>query len=402
MVLATLPLERLLTFEVFGYTAKLSNIFAILLVAFFGVTIFSRTKMPKIAKEEFLLLTFVLWSAIGSNWSLNPTRTIMISTLLLLVFLSFMILRRKMGEKDFTKYADIFIITALLVSAFGLWQFFTEFLNLGNLSLLRPQYKIGPFPFPRIQSTLLEPQFLGSFMIISSYLAALRYLKTLQKKYLLIYFVFAVTLFLTLSRGAIFSYVISFAILFAFTSLYRKEMLLKLSKLAVASILSFCLVMVMIFSFTGSNGVNSYLHQVVKPRDIAPGQVAGELESLNARESTKKVATQEFLSHPVLGIGTSAFGALSIYQNSANYETVNNEYLEILAENGLVGFLLLAGFLLLYLKFLRKNSFDSRYLILGSATLAILVQYLFFSTLYILYIWFFLAMAWPKKDREVS
>ena len=116
-----------------------------------------------------------------------------------------------------------------------------------------------------------------------------------------------------------------------------------------------------------------------------------------------------WFANPIFGTGTGSFGVLTKdAEDKIGYGTVNNEYLEILSENGLVGLALFLSFLIAYALEYKKRLADTdsktklMYAGLIIGILAIFLQYNFFSTLYIIYIWVFLALAMPKgKDNVI-
>ena len=101
---------------------------------------------------------------------------------------------------------------------------------------------------------------------------------------------------------------------------------------------------------------------------------------------------------PVIGIGPGNFGPyVEGYPDESpatGWDIVNNQYLELLAEGGLVS---LGAFLLfiivMFARALRAYRFETdslrRGLLVGliAASAAVLVQLNFFSTLYIIHIW---------------
>jgi O-antigen ligase len=128
-------------------------------------------------------------------------------------------------------------------------------------------------------------------------------------------------------------------------------------------------------------------------------------ESTLDRFYLTKIAWQQFLKHP-WGIGTGAFGALPEFTEKVivgDYQTVNNLYLEVLVEEGIIGFLIFIFFLTLLIKNLsvkiqEKNFAALIYLVIG---VAIFVQAVSFSSLYILPIWAYLALAWNQSKVKI-
>lgn len=123
--------------------------------------------------------------------------------------------------------------------------------------------------------------------------------------------------------------------------------------------------------------------------------------SVPGRLQTYRTAWALFKEHPLIGGGIASFGPRTVASPEQlaefGYGIVNNIYLEVLAETGALGLLCFLGFLLSLLAEAVRRQRDLAQeqrllmtcLILG--LLAVFVQYNFFSTLYIIYIWVFLA-----------
>lgn len=127
------------------------------------------------------------------------------------------------------------------------------------------------------------------------------------------------------------------------------------------------------------------------------------------RIGTYKQAIDLFKKNFILGNGVGSFGIIATPEEKkiqGIYQTVNNEYLEILTETGVIGLFLFLAFLVLYLfeifKGFRKREFVSQLSIitLFFGLLTIFIQYNFFSTLYIIYIWVFLALLKGEANIE--
>jgi O-antigen ligase len=114
-------------------------------------------------------------------------------------------------------------------------------------------------------------------------------------------------------------------------------------------------------------------------------------------------AIEAWETRPLTGIGLGNFGPYIKYYPvetpPSGWDIVNNEYLETLAETGLLGlaslFLVLAVVLLRsYSAYKRSDNEYLRAVLVGltAAFVAIFTQYNFFSTLYIIHIWVLLGL----------
>ncbi|HUC21039.1 MAG TPA: O-antigen ligase family protein, partial [Candidatus Polarisedimenticolaceae bacterium] len=121
-------------------------------------------------------------------------------------------------------------------------------------------------------------------------------------------------------------------------------------------------------------------------------------ESSQGRALTRNLALQAAAHNPALGIGPGNFGAYALAQQPTKFNSddaiVNNEILEVAAENGLTGLLLLLLFVIFMARgairaaLAEKDMFASLTLwavLLGLS--GVMLQYQLFSTLYIAHIW---------------
>lgn len=403
LLLLVLPFERIFTFEFSGYTLKLAYIFGIVLLLYFLSQVTTKKINISLYKEEIYLLLFVLLAILSTLWSIDWPRSLVVSSMIFFSTLIFYALRRLI-DSDLRQKLFILIITiGFLVSIFALWQFFVDKTSLSQLSYLREEYKSLVFGFPRVQSTFLEPLYLANFLLIPIFLgiyleisdyAARTY--QISKSFLRLFLLITATaFFLTLSRGAFLALAISLVLFFGMM-LFMRINILKLIKPLLIIILSFGIAVLSILSVGGAEGLKKYFgHATVN--DITTG------ESVLDRKETISVAISRLYQHP-FGVGAGAFGALPEFKSDIalqGYQTVNNLYLEILVEEGFLGLILFVLFLVYYLINLAGQGKNNKLLLIISLSLisALLIQYLFFSTLYIIYIWVVLAMLSPKTAK---
>lgn len=389
-----LPFERLLTLEVFGLTLKISYLILLLLIVF----LFAQRRGEKLSLEEKILLAFAGISYLSIIWSIDQFRSMVIATIFLSVFLGFFALRYFLNQKLIEKIETIIIWSGILLSIFALWQYFADLYGLSQLTFLRGVYNKSVFGFPRPQATFLEPLYFANYLFLPLFIATKRFVisKRLSVPSLVSIFLTATAFTLTLSRGAYIGLLLSVLVLIIWSILKFKILWRKL-------LLSMTIVLFGVFSAV-------LIIKLTAPKQsfdlfVAHAGVADATsgESTLDRFYLTKKAWQESLRHP-LGLGAGAFGALPEFAEKAivgDYQTVNNLYLEILVEEGIIGFLLFAGFLFLLIKKLfseiKKGSYEA--LIYFSIGVAIFAQAVTFSSLYILPIWAYLALAWRQPDH---
>lgn len=407
LFLLLLPFERILTVEIFGFTVKPSYLVALVLLSLIAG---KKIKQIKPQKEEVVLLFFVLWSYLTFFWSINGRRTLIFSSLFLLMALIFISVRRIMKTEWREKLFDLLISVGVVLSLFALWQFFGDLAGLdSNFTFLRPEYRQGSFPFPRPQATFLEPLYFANFLFIPIFLSLYKLQAFGRKKYFIFLFLVGLSFFLTLSRGAIFALICAL-VLYLLINLIKKSLKLKYFLPGIVTLaFSLLAALLLIFASTGSSGTEAYLDQAGKYTDIRPGEESSTsaLNLLRTRENTRKIAMSYIETSP-FGIGVASFGSLpefNLIRLQDAHQTVNNQYLEILGEEGFVGLLLF--FLFSFLVFVRlcKQISNSSQVWFLSLFAAFLIQYLFFSSLILIYFWTILALIFPlplsKKGGDV-
>jgi O-antigen ligase len=402
LFLVSLPFERLLTFEVGGYTFKLSMLLGLLLLYGFFVNLLAGKIYFKFRSEEIWLLLFNALNFLSYFWSIDKKRTLLISSAILLTTVLFIVFRRFVPTYRKT-IETVIVYLGVAAAIFGLWQFIAGSIpGLENWAYLRDQYKSNIFGFPRVQATFLEPLYFANFLILPLFLAIKNAVARSRLFDYISLILITVAFFLTLSRGAEYALIVSILILSFAVATLGRERLLQYSAAIVSILIGIVIGSGMIYLAAGKDGVKSYFGQAVNTSLTTS-------EGATDRSSTSDVALGVFENN-LAGVGAGAFGALPVYKPQIadqGYQIVNNEYLEILAETGIPGFIFFAFFLFSFSAYLIKliRAGDKESVYLAAAFLAMLIQYLAFSTLYIIYIWIFWAFIWPvqpKKELELE
>ena len=391
-----LPFERLLTLDVAGYTLKLSYILGLIIIIYAIVLIAKKHISLTLYRDELWLLLFALLAILTTLWSIDWKRSLIVSLTVIFVLVLFYVLRRIIDPKLKEKIISVFIYMGVLTSLFGIWQFFVDKTFISHFSFLRPEYTSAVFGFPRVQATFLEPLYLANFLLIPIFFSFYRLAKKSSASGYLFLTVTATAFFLALSRGAFLALAVGLLFVAVTVIIYDRSKLTAFLKSVVFTILAGVLAVLSIYAVAGKTGLATYSgHAVVN--DVATG------ESVIDRKYTMDVALDESLLHP-FGLGVGAFGALPELRGdiqSQGYQTVNNLYLEILVETGFLGLILFIVFLWNYVLNLIKEFARNKLWVticLG-LVLAILTQYLFFSTIYIIYIWAVLAVLSTKQPK---
>lgn len=400
LVAFLLPFERVGSFEVAGSTLRLSQILGAIAVASW---LLSRALQPRREHQPNPVFLPTLLFLAASAWSVAvaENRVRAVSVLLFVGFtiaVSWAATQLVSSRDRMQRVCMVLFLTTLLVCAYGVFQFIGDLAGLPpSVTGLRDLYTSEVFGFPRVQSTTLEPLYFANFLLIPLSLAAALLLGGERKRLPLLALVVVAALtniVLTLSRGGWIAAAVSLAVV-AFIYLPRLFSLRRLlAGVAIAVVVAVGFLQV--FSYTQDR---EFSLGVFRRQATALFEGASYFD----REETFRQAADVIVSHPWLGVGIGNFGP----QVAANpnvlpergWLIVNNEFLEVFAETGIVGFTLF----LLVLAVLAVRSLRALVVVqdpwarailagLFAAFVGTVVQYQTFSTLYIMHIWFLIGL----------
>jgi len=411
-----LPFEKIGGVHLAGINIRISQVLAIItLLAWVIVSLERKKFVIRFPAPFVILILFLASNLVSIIFSLDINRAIAVFAFTVLVFLvALLVTNLVKGSCDFEKIILALFLGAGATSLFGIYQFVGDMIGLPQtLTLLSDRYIKDVLGFARVQSTAIEPLYFANFLLVPLGLMMVLILNRVGriKNWFLVatFFISFIAFSLTFSKGGFLALgmVVLAIMLFQLRFLFRRQNLPFL--LGIILLLS-------IFAGTiiyASGRVADFEKLVAKTIGIITG--ASIAERLDA--STK--AIEAVASSPFFGIGPGNFGPFfaGFVSNppDGGWAIVNNEYLELLAETGIIGTLLFIAFLVAVFlrsyKILRENQNRfGRALILGLSIglFGILVQYLSFSTLYITHIWFFFglliaAQEWLlNKNQEES
>lgn len=357
---------------------------------------------------------FVGWSGLCVIWSDNRTRgllTFAVYAVLYLVFLALVAERHLLCQLlpklvrvaiRATASACLLAIVQIILGTFVIADRHTFGLCAGCVA--------GQFGFIRPNLLAIEPQFLGS--LLSAPLLYITYLTLRGKhdyaKQPLLLVLMLTTLWLTLSRGAIYAYLASLIVIILLVRKWRRM-------LAVVGLVALSLVICLIcqgtlaganpridssFTQAVSTSLNhlsmgiirlpyrrkapTSLPSIPQEHDKQPAYHGYVAESTNVRLGLTKTALAAWrsnrLGQQLFGTGLGSAGIVLARQTGSRYqkEIVQNEFVEVLLERGLVGLALLGGLVALYgrLCFQRRD-----YYLALAILVAYLTQWCFFSGL---------------------
>ncbi len=403
LLLASLPFERIPSYDlaILGHsvTVRSGLIIGVVGIALFGWITAKNLKL-NFKEPETWLVSYLVVALLSILFTLNLPRSLIAATATLIVLGTSLVVAQVFEKVALEKVYITLFIASVVVSIIGLYQFFGDAFGLPrSLTGLREIYTKQVFGFPRVQSVSLEPLFFANFLIIPILLTVgLLYTKKISgPKYWLGLFLFTLTLGLTLSRGGYWA--TAGGLIIVVVALRKLGSLKRVAALSATMLLGVASAVLMIYvtaQITGGGNkgdaaVSNYVHQSKK---VSSAQSADSDRVVN-----RKLALEAFAERPVIGNGLGAFGTYAqrndpVFYASTDAATVNNEYLEILAETGLLGFISLAGFVITLMisgiNALNKTTDTNVKAWIGSLLaicVAFGIQYNSFSTLYIMQIW---------------
>ncbi|MCQ2049869.1 MAG: O-antigen ligase family protein [Candidatus Saccharibacteria bacterium] len=356
-------------------------------------------------KKLLWILPFPIFLTLSILWSTNKLRAVLtvgILWALIIAVIAIINLKKFYSTKTLKKS---FIISTTIIAA---WCWLQSILDIAGVeTCMCPGCKTEMFGFPHPNGFAIEPQFMGNLLLAPTLYIIYEITKRPSKKLIALGFFFAATLFLTFSRGAIYSFVV--ALIFMLTTLIIKH---KNAKPILVLPLVFCsfiftLNMQGIFAEVSNTndtfmtGISKSLNQlslgiidikIEKPEAPKNEQNEQETESVfdgyveestEVRMSLTKDAVelwQKDMKTMLIGTGLGGAGN-ALFENektSTPKEIIQNEYASLLLEAGVTGIIFLI--LALYIIYIRVKTSENAILVY-SVLVAFALSLLFFSGL---------------------
>ena len=389
-------------------------------------------------KAVWLLAVFVGWNLLSIIWSVNPLRSILVSGLWSVLFLDFLVIYSLPSPKKMiSPLMRVTITTAVVMSlltiiqvAYGAW--FDWGLCGGCVA--------RGFGFVRPSGFTIEPQFFGSLLIAPILLLSYRLLRNKATKYdavsLCLMFM---ALYLTLSRGAMYAVVAAVLVQTVLVSWRTSANWLRSSAVVVMVLVgSFVFGMMWHGIFTQLNPrvADGFYQSITKsinhlslgkinlpdlvphqspkehtldagPQEVTPDSPPKALfdgyvaKSTEERTGMSQLALDVWTKNPVqflVGVGAGGAGRAIFQQSgktSGEFEIVQNEFLSVGVELGVVGVVLLLALLLALCRKTYAKKALAWPIILG-----FVLQWMFFSGLpNALHIYFVAMLMFAIIDR---
>lgn len=392
------PIIKLGASESMNFELSLPLIWLVIFdVVAFGIMI-KKKMLFKDCKKMWAWMLFPIFATLSVLWSMNFLRGLLTAGILWFIYFAgyaFWNLRSLFSEFGFKeKFWKVFFVSSLVACG---WCFLQCVLDLAGVpretSLMCAGCTYEMFGFPHPNGFAIEPQFMGNLLIAPAIASAWFALKK-DKKYFWLFFVFAATIFLTFSRGAIYAFVVAMIFMTVFEWVRQKDWRVCKTFLIIAAAFLFTLnlqgVMAQVSptNDTYAGGVAKVINQLSlgiidireSKSEILPEKAnASALETVDEEAKEDKAVFDGYVEEStdtrvrltdaaievwkkdfktvMFGVGLGGAGQ-ALYVNGlspAPKEIVQNQYASLLLETGLVGVALMIMTLVLIVRAVYKN-----------------------------------------------
>lgn len=390
------PLSYHGTLEV-GFTLKISEILLVLAVlSHIFLSIFSNQEdknkttnlswVSQIANSPILLilLGYCLVATVSLTRAINIERGLLVLLQTVLFMTGLILLPQKIAvsTRKISVLVNTYIFAAILSSLMGIFQFFANF--LGFTVGLRDIYVKARAGYPRVHATFLEPLYMANYLLTPIALLAVRVIYIARKANAVLLLIALMGLNLGFSRGGWLGLIASIGVVFivgvwVWWRRYNNAVLKRILVLLGLVALSFIAVPLSIsFGKLLYTTVGQYVEEherIVLEHKIRNStaddeniakleQIATEREITRARVESPpltfihdrfgrfftlavgdridawRAAVGFVQASPLVGVGIGNFGYqerhITVGYEGINF--VNNQFLEVLAETGILGF----------------------------------------------------------------
>ena len=377
-------------------------------LAIFGTI--SMFKMPALLarykiKTSLLIILFPIYAVLSIFWSANPLRGVLTAGILWLIFMSVVNIINTDFEKLYLKrLLKVYLITSVGAALLCIAQCFADVLMIDrDITLLCEGCTYGVLGFPHSNGLAIEPQFMGNLLIAPAIISLLLLYNAIKVKdhkrtmfgYACLSIFLIMSLYICFSRGAIYAFGVAGIILGI--TLLIKDKSARALWLIIPTMVG-CLFGLLLqglwseISPTSENfiqGIQRSIHQIslgkidLREKVLDDGEqskFSGYIEeSTDIRLNVSKVALDTWNSDSQLfGVGIGGAGVAMSYHSEelGSKEIIQNEYINILVELGVVGVVLLVILALIMIKGLFKTK---NRLFIISILVAYLITICFFS-----------------------
>lgn len=419
LLIYTLPFERFPVYDLGFVNLKINQLIAgLIIVSYMLRPLFN--KNIKINNNNFIigwflsLLILVGFMSAITSYDLKRSLTVLVFTIF--VSAASYVFVKSIGDKDqIKKIINALFQITIFICLFALYQFLADIVGISSqFTILKDIYTKEIMGFPRIHAFSMEPLYFANFIFMPLGLALSYYFFhdesiISNKKSILLIFLIILCIILGISRGAYVA--LGCMILFFILVAFRKVLTFKNIFYTLFTSIFLISSVIIFLNFSNPEALQNFINHA-QIQDFETG------ESVQKRLFDYQKAIDYWQEKPIIGIGPGNYGPRYLdypnHEDVTDWEIVNNQYIEVLTEWGIIGLILYI--LIILTIFIRsffaykitKDKFLKASLIGSSgAMLAIFVQYNFFSTIYIMHIWVFigliiaiqnLAFNYDKKD----
>lgn len=354
----TLPVERILTSDVAGFTVRPVYVFMLLL------TVLNASKIPRSGVAGVVGAAIVLAIAASALTSLSPKQTAGYAAwgIFTVVFFVSMVGRLRERRDRVETWTRAYVLTA------GFWGLFTLLHSLLSFRFHGLAYSfVGDLP--RVQALAFEPSFLAFYLVPAFYLsfATAQHFSTAAA---------LAGIIASTSRAGLVGLAVGGVVL---VLLAGRTVVKKLVVCGVAAAVG--------------GGVEFILSRGAYTGFVTSSVDLKEQASIAPRLATWSDAWRVFLEHPVNGVGTGAYGGgvhelgMALDVPEAGIKTANL-WLEVLAELGAIGFTALLTLLVIAVFGLwRRRHLEPLAPFVITAIVASAAMFAFVQTLWVPYRW---------------
>lgn len=397
LIIFFLPFERIPTIDLGAVTLKVNQLIG--LITLVSWLLSSLIYKKKITPFPLIWPFIIFWAACAISLIFSVYLPRALTVFGFVIFTSLFALMMNQYINTTERLEKIIIVlywSTMVVCVFGFFQFLGDVVGLPtSLTGLREGYTKAVFGFPRVQAFSIEPLYLGSFLMIplgvfiALFLAKVP-VKSISRLKMFILILFSIIiLVLTVSRGAYLALGVLLVVLFFFMARHFLS-----PKIIITATLAGLIAIGAVYWFINKGEDKAYDEFIkhVSVEDFTEG------ESVQGRLSEFDYALEMSETNPWFGVGIGNYGAAkkpyADYSEMDIWDIVNNQYIELLAETGYIG---LGAYVLLtiiviwrsVIAFYKTQEPLLKFTLIGllAAYIGTLVQYNFFSTLYIIHIW---------------
>jgi len=402
LIVFFLPFERVPSYELAGINLKINTLLGFLTLFAWVVAMMFNSKKFKVQPNALAIPLSLLVIALLLSLTQAENLTRALSVLIFILFtigLSILAVNMVNSKENLKKTLLVLFGSSFLVGLFGLYQFGGDVVGLPQgLTLLKEGYTSRVFGFPRVQAFSMEPLYFANYLLIPICVGlalALNKVDLIKRWWMIgLLALLLVNFILTVSRGGYAGLIVSLLIL----AIFFLKKVLTWKNILIGVVAGAIVIYGVAFALSAGEyrATNQFLGHI-KLQDITQG------ESIQGRLVTFKNALRAYGQSPLLGIGIGNYGPWSKNfppeRPKTGWDIVNNQYIELLAETGIVG---LAAFGLLLIVLIFRTFVAFKYasdiflksVLVGllAALIGVLVQYNFMSTLYIIHIWVLVGM----------